>query len=265
MADFTSNGIKINYTDSGGAGAPVLLLHAFPLNAGMWQPQIDSLGDKYRLIAMDFRGFGGSGSGETDSAFSVDDLADDAKALLDELGLDQVVLAGLSMGGYVALALMRKYPERVKALVLADSRAEGDAPEAIAKRTSQQQMVASEGTSGLIKALPGALLGATTQDKKPDVVSQATALMDNSPAGFTGALEAMKTRPDSTELLSTVKVPTLIIVGEEDGVTPPELSRKMHEHITGSQLVVIPEAGHLSNLESPEAFNGALADFLDSL
>ena len=265
MADFTSDGSKIHYTDTGGDGAPVLLLHAFPLNAGMWQPQIDSLGDKYRMIALDFRGFGGSEAKGGQSSFTVENLADDAKALLDELGIDQVVLAGLSMGGYVALAFMRKYSDRVKALVLADSKAEADAQAALEKRTSQQQMVASEGTAGLIKALPGALLGATTQDKKPDVVAEAAALMDNSPAGFIGALEAMKTRPDSTEILSSFKVPTLVIVGEEDGVTPPDLSRKMHEHIGGSQLVVIPEAGHLSSLESPEVFNGALADFLDSL
>ena len=264
MPEITLDKATIHFTDTGPGDPAVLLLHAFPLRAEMWLPQIDSLGDKYRLIAVDFRGFGSSTSPE-DGGASVDRMADDALAVLDELGLDKVVLAGLSMGGYVALAFMRKYPERVRALVLADPRAEADAPEAIEKRTSQQQMVSSEGTAGLIKALPAALLGKTTHEKKPDVVDNAAKLMDNSPAGFVGALEAMKTRPDSTEMLAGVTVPTLVIVGEEDTLTPPELSRKIHEHVGGSQLVVIPEAGHLSNLESPEVFNGALADFLDSL
>jgi pimeloyl-ACP methyl ester carboxylesterase len=114
----------------------------------------------------------------------------------------------------------------------------------------------------LISALPNALLGETTRERRPDVVERARTLMDNPPAGFIGALEAMKKRVDSTNELASIDVPTLVIVGEEDAVTPPDASRKIHEHVGGSQLVVIPEAGHLSNLERPEAFNGALRDFL---
>ena len=261
MPRVTSGGVSINYTDSG-SGTPVLLVHAFPLNSKMWEPQIEALGDRFRFIAPDLRGFGGSDAPEDRSQYNVDLFADDLKAVLDDAGVNEAVVCGLSLGGYVAFAFLRKYRSNVKALVLADTRPEADAPENITKRTGQQDMVASEGTAGLIDALPGALLGEPTREKKPDVVAHAKALMDNPAAGFIGALEAMKGRPDSTGDLAGVDVPTLIVVGENDGLTPPDLSRNMHEHIGGSTLVVIPEAGHLSNLEAPEAFNGALAEFL---
>jgi pimeloyl-ACP methyl ester carboxylesterase len=259
------DGTEINYIDTGGDGTPVLLLHAFPLNSGMWAPQVESLGERYRLIAPDLKGFGSSSAPEDRSAFSMEAFAKEVKQLLDHLDVDQVILGGLSMGGYIAFAFLKSYPGSVKALILADTRADADAPEAITKRSGQQDTVASEGTAPLIEALPGALLGETTRTDHPDVVARASALMDNPAAGFIGALEAMKTRPDSTEMLSSIDKPTLIIVGEEDGVTPPELSRTMHEHISGSRLVVIPEAGHLSSIEAPDAFNGAVAEFLAEL
>jgi pimeloyl-ACP methyl ester carboxylesterase len=126
-------------------------------------------------------------------------------------------------------------------------------------------MVRDEGTAPLIDVLPGALLGEATLQKKPDVVARVKEIMvENPAAGFIGALESMKQRIDSTDDLTGIDVPTLVIVGEHDGVTPPEAARKLHEHIGGSRLVVIPEAGHLSSLEAPEAFNGALAEFLGS-
>jgi pimeloyl-ACP methyl ester carboxylesterase len=195
----------------------------------------------------------------------MDSYADDAAAVLDELGIDKAVLVGLSIGGYIAFAFLRRHADRVSALVLADTKAEADPPEGKEKRTNQQAQVRSEGTATLIEGLTGALLAEPTREKKPDVVETVKKLMDNPPAGFVGALEAMKNRPDSSAELSSIGVPTLVIVGENDGVTPPDAARKLHEHIGGSRLVVIPEAGHLSNLEAPEAFTGALAEFLGSL
>ncbi|MEA2499358.1 MAG: hypothetical protein QOH26_1763, partial [Actinomycetota bacterium] len=191
-----------------------------------------------------------------------DAYADELIGLLDEMDLEDAVVVGLSMGGYVAFSFLRRARNRVRGLVFADTRAEADPPEGVAKRTGQQEQVEKEGTAGLISALPNALLGETTRERRPDVVERARTLMDNPPAGFIGALEAMKKRVDSTNELASIDVPTLVIVGEEDAVTPPDASRKIHEHVGGSQLVVIPEAGHLSNLERPEAFNGALRDFL---
>lgn len=263
MPQLTAAGRTINYTDTGGRGVPVLLLHAFPLNSAMWEPQIESLGERFRFIAPDLSGFGSSDAPE--EGYSMSAWAEEVKALLDDLGLDQVVLAGLSMGGYLAFECLRRFPERVSALVLADTKAEADPPEGIAKRTKQQGMVRDGQRDELIAALLGALLGGPTTAKKPDVVEKVRTLMDNPPAGFVGGLEAMKARPDRSSELAAITVPTLIIVGEKDGITPPAAARTMHEHIAGSRLVVLPEAGHLSNLEAPEAFNGALGEFLGGL
>ena len=265
MPSVTVDSRRIEFLDSGGEGTPVLLVHAFPLRARMWEPQIEALGDRWRFVAPDLKGFGDSDAPDDAASYSMDAFADDLKAVLDELGIDRVVLAGLSLGGYVALAFLRKYRSSVSALVLADTRAEGDAPEAIEKRTNQQGIVREQGPGALTDGLIGALLGEPTREKKPDVVENVRGLMQNPPAGYVGALEAMKGRPDSTPDLTSIDLPTLIVVGENDTLTPPDLSRKMHEHIGGSRLVVIPEAGHLSNLEAPEAFNGALAEFLGSL
>ena len=266
MPSITRDSRTVSYTDSGGDGPAVVLLHAFPLNSQQWEGQVESLSDRYRFIAPDFQGFGGSTAPEDESSYSMDGFADDVAAILDELGLDKVVLAGLSMGGYAAFAFLRRHRERVSALVLADTKAEADPPEAIEKRTGQQQLVRSEGTAGLIDGLSGALLGEATREKKPDVVEATRTLMaSNPPAGFIGALEAMKNRPDSSAELSQIEVPTLVIVGENDGVTPVAASEALNHGISGSTLVVIPESGHLSNLEAPEAFNGALAEFLGKL
>ncbi|MEA2433602.1 MAG: hypothetical protein QOG54_1059 [Actinomycetota bacterium] len=262
MAQATVNGTKMTYTDTGGDGLPVLLVHAFPMGSSMWEPQLEALGDRFRFIAPDLKGFGSSDAPEDRGEYSMDGWADDLDALLDEIGVGDIVLAGLSMGGYVSFAFLRRHGDRVKALVLADTKAESDPPEGIEKRTNQQNQVASEGTAGLIEGLTGALLGEPTREKKPDVVETTKRYMDNPPQGFIGALEAMKKRPDSSAELTSIDVPTLVIVGENDGVTPPDASRKIHEHVGGSRLVVIPESGHLSNIEAPEAFNGALAEFL---
>lgn len=265
MPEMTAAGTKLAYTDSGGSGTPVLLLHAFPLNSAMWEPQIEALSDRYRFIAPDLTGFGGSAAPEGRDAYSMETWAAEIEALLSELALERVALVGLSMGGYLAFELLRRSPERFSALVLADTKAEADPPAGVEKRTKQQEMVEGGKRDELIEALTGALLGEPTREKKADVVEKVRSLMDNPAAGFVGGLEAMKKRPDSTDELSRIKVPTLIIVGENDAVTPPEAARAMHEHIGESRLVVIPEAGHLSNLEAPEAFNGALAEFLTSL
>jgi 3-oxoadipate enol-lactonase len=260
------SGLTLNYQDTGGDGTPVLVLHAFPLDSQMWDPQVDSLGERYRMIAPDLKGFGGSDAPDDPSAYSMDSYADEVRGLLDSLGLSKIVLTGVSMGGYVSLAIWRRHPEVVGALVLADTRADADPPEGVERRTAQQEQVRKEGIPALVEALPQGLLGRTTWEKKPDVVARVRSLMErNPPSGWIGALEAMKTRPDSTSALTSISVPTLVIVGEEDGITPPESSRKMHEHIGGSRLVVIPEAGHLSNLEAPDAFTGALAEFLAGL
>ncbi|HET7482191.1 MAG TPA: alpha/beta fold hydrolase [Actinomycetota bacterium] len=265
MPNATVDGVTISYGDGGGDSTPVVLLHAFPFNSQMWEPQLQGLGDRFRFVTPDLAGFGASDAPSNPEDYSMDRFADQVKAVIDALGATEVILGGLSMGGYVALAFMRRYPDVVKALVLADTRAEADPPEGKDKRTSQQELVRNEGTAGLIETLSGALLSESTRTNSPEVVARAKELMKNPDAGFVGALEAMKNRPDSTDGLSKIGVPTLIIVGENDGVTPPDAARKLHEHIGGSRLVVIPDSGHISNLEAPEAFNAAFGEFLGSL
>ena len=266
MPSITRDSRTVSFTDSGGDGPAVVLLHAFPLNSKQWEGQVESLADRYRFICPDFQGFGDSTAPEDESTYSMNGYADDVAAILDDLGLDKVTLTGLSMGGYAAFAFLRRHRDRVSALVLADTKAEADPPEAKEKRSSQQELVRSEGTAGLIEGLSGALLGEPTRAKKPDVVEATKDLMaSNPPAGFIGALEAMKNRPDSSGELAQIDVPTLVIVGENDGVTPVAASEALKEGIGISRLVVIPESGHLSNLEAPEAFNGALAEFLGGL
>jgi 3-oxoadipate enol-lactonase len=263
MPSVQAGDVTLEYIDTGGESEPVLLLHAFPLNKAQWEPQVRALGDRFRLVAIDLKGFGESDAPEGRGNYSMDDYAREVKAVLDDLGAPQATLVGLSMGGYIAFAFRRLFPAAVSALVLADTRAEADPPEGVEKRSNQQDQVEKEGTAGLIEAMPAALLGEKTRANKPDVVEEVRRLMSNSPAGYVGALEAMKTRPDSTGDLASIDVTTLIVVGEEDTLTPPDFSRSMHEAIGGSRLVVIPEAGHLSNLEAPDAFNGALAEFLE--
>ncbi|MDQ3983256.1 MAG: alpha/beta hydrolase, partial [Actinomycetota bacterium] len=149
MPSVTVDSRRIEYLDTGGAGTPVLLVHAFPLRAQMWEPQMESLGDRWRFIAPDLMGFGGSDGPDDASVYSVDSFAGDLKAVLDDLGIDRVVLVGLSLGGYVALAFLRRYRPLVSALVLADTRAEADPPEALEKRTNQQALIREQGPGAL--------------------------------------------------------------------------------------------------------------------
>ncbi|MGH2786980.1 MAG: alpha/beta fold hydrolase [Actinomycetota bacterium] len=259
------DGVRISYTDTGGSGTPVVFIHAFPLSAEMWEPQVEALRDRARLVTVDLRGFGDSDAPEDRDSYSVSIFARDVKGALDDAGVERAVLCGLSMGGYVAFEFWRRYRDAVAGLILADTRAEADAPEGVEKRTGQQQQVADNGIEELADALTTALLSETTREAKPDVVKRARSLMNQPAAGYIGALEALKKRPDSTADLAGIDVPCTVIVGEHDGLTPPEMSRKIHEHVAGSQLVVIPDAGHLSSLEDPQAFNGGLADFLTRL
>jgi 3-oxoadipate enol-lactonase len=263
MTTVTVDGVDIAYTDTGGSGIPVLLIHAFPFHSGMWAPQIDALSDRYRLIAPDNKGFGKSGAPDDPAVYSVDSYAAEAEAVLHACGLDRAIVCGLSIGGYISFAMLRRNPHLIAGLVLADTRADADAPEVVERRAGQQATVRSEGIAPVADALvAGPLLSDETRAQKPDVVEHVRRLADNPAAGYIGALEAMMTRADSTGQLTGIDVPTLVVVGEHDAITPVEVARGMHELIGGSELVVIPKAAHLSNIEAPDSFNAALARWL---
>jgi 3-oxoadipate enol-lactonase len=259
------DGVRLHYADVGSGEPAVVLLHAFPLHAGMWAPQIEHLAARHRIIAPDLPGFGASDAPDSMYRYTMIGFADLVAGLLKHLRLDQVVLAGLSMGGYVAFAFLREHRDRVSALVLADTRAGADTHLVFDHRTDQQDQVARIGTTTLIEELLGGLLTERTRTERLDLVDHVRRLMANSAAGYIGALEAMKHRPDATAELGAIAVPTLVVVGEDDRPAPPDVARDMHERIKGSELAVLAGAGHLSNLEAPDGFNAALAGFLGRL
>lgn len=256
------DGVRLHYGDAGSGEPALVLLHAFPLHSGMWAPQVRHLAAHRRVIAPDLPGFGRSDAPDSMYRYTMSGFADLVAGLIKHLRLGPVALCGLSMGGYVAFALLREHPERVSALVLADTRAGADTTMVYDRRTDQQDQVAQIGTAALIEVLLGGLLSEHTLAARLDVVEQVRGLMANSPAGYIGALEAMKYRPDATAELAGIAVPTLIVVGEDDSLSPPEVAQDMQQRIRGSALAVLPRAGHLSNLEASEAFNAAVAGFL---
>ena len=227
----------------------------------MWEGQLTLADTGWRVIAPQLRGFDG-GAGDPPAA-SVDDYAGDVIDLLDALHVTQAVIGGLSMGGYVAFALLRLAARYVQGLVLADTRSQADTPEGVAGRTRLLQVVQDKGPSVVADEMIPKLLSEMTRNTRPVVVELVRTLaVANSSDAIAGAIRALMTRPDSTPLLSSIHVPTLVLVGDEDALTPPPASEEMHRAIAGSELVRIPQAGHLSNLEQPELFNAALAAFL---
>ena len=255
---------SVTFLDSG-KGPPLLLLHAFPLSSAMWRQQIETLRKDYRIVAPDFRGFGSTpGFAGTPS---VDQLADDAAALLDELKIQgPVVVGGLSMGGYVALAFARRHASRLRALILADTKAEADDAAAKANRDTMIAFASKNPSLAVIERMIPAVLCADTVAKRPEVVETVRYIASlQAPAGIVNALRALRDRPDATPHLKDVTVPTLVIVGREDAVTPPAVAEKLTAGIPGARLLFIEKAGHLPNLEQPGGFTEAVRMFLASL
>ena len=258
-------GTRLHYLDVGAGDVPVVLLHAFPLHAEMWAPQLACLAARTRVVAPDLKGFGRSDAPDDRSAYTMDAYAAEVAGLLAHLGVERIVLGGLSMGGYVAFSFLRRYGPMVEGLVLADTRASADTPEVLERRTTQQGLVARDGPGAVVDTLLTGLLSEPTRSNRPELVAQVRGLMDNPAAGFIGALEAMKGRPDVTADLAGITVPTLVLVGEDDAQSPPDVVRGWQEQIAGSRLVVLPQAGHLSNLEAADGFNAAVDDFVAAL
>ena len=247
-----------------GTGQPLVLLHAFPLSSAMWLAQREGLGHVCRVITPDQRGFGGSDLG--DDPPSLDACADDVAELLDRLDLDRVVLGGLSMGGYVAMALLRRHPDRVSALLLADTKASADPEPARANRERIAAAVAEEGSTVLVDEVLPALLGTTTASSRPLVAGRVRGLVQAAPApAVAWAQRAMAARPDSFDTLRGFDRPALVIVGEEDVLSPPSDAEAMVDALPYGRLAVLPEAGHLTAVETPETFSAEVAGFLAGL
>jgi pimeloyl-ACP methyl ester carboxylesterase len=247
-----------------GEGTPVVLLHAFPLDSRMWLPQVEALGG-YQAIVPDLRGFGAA-RGRAVEVAHMDLLADDLARLLDDRKLDQVILCGLSMGGYVALAFARRHRDRLGGLVLCDTRAGVDSEEAAANRLAMADRVLAEGVGFVPEAMVPRLLGRTSREQRPDLVERVKKIiLDQDSRGIAGAQRGMAARPDSTPVLAEVTVPTLVIVGSEDELTGPEEGRALATGIRDARLVQVEGAGHLVNMEQPDPVNDALLDFIAPL
>jgi pimeloyl-ACP methyl ester carboxylesterase len=256
------DGVEIAYDDVG-TGVPIAFVHGFPHNRSLWAPQVGALVDRARCIAPDLRGFGESSK---HGPFGMDQYADDIAMLLRELGIERAVVAGLSMGGYVAFALWRRHRSLVRGLVLADTRAGADSDETRDKRRALADVARSRGAGAVADAQITGMIGKTTRAKRPALSDEVHRMLASAHVdGIVGALEAMMARVDSTDTLATIDVPTLVIVGDEDVLTPRSEAEIIHEAIRGSRLEVIEHAGHVSNMERPAAFNHVLSEFLASM
>ncbi len=255
--------IEMAYTEAG-QGSPVVLLHGFPFNRSLWSEQLEALRARHRVVTPDLRGHGETDV--TNEPATMEEMAQDVAALLDELHIKRAVIGGLSMGGYVALAFQRRFSYRVRALVLADTRSTPDTDEARRAREASAQKALGEGMEAIADAMLPKLFSPATLASKPDVVARVRRMMTTTkPEGAAAALRGMAVRRDQTEMLARVLAPALIIVGSEDAITPPSDAELLHREIRGSRLERLEGAGHVSNLESPEAFNRALTDFLSAL
>lgn len=246
-----------------GAGPAVVLLHGFPLNRSMWDAQVPALVGTHRVIRPDLRGHGESPA--PDAVYTMDLMADDVVEMLDGLGIvEPVVLGGLSMGGYVALALALNHPARVRGLILADTRAAADSPEAAARREETARSVLKTGDLGeLVETMVPRLFCRSTFRDRPGLIPPIKAAMEQTtPAGVAGALRGMACRPDRRDRLNGIACPVLVVVGEEDVISPPDEARAIADALPDARLAVIPRAGHLAPCENPDAFNPAVLDFL---
>jgi pimeloyl-ACP methyl ester carboxylesterase len=264
MGTRTVNGVTLSYDERGPEGAPALvLLHGFPLDRRVWEAQLADLSRDVRVIAPDLRGFGKSKfAGE----FTLEELADDVHALLADIDARPAVIGGLSMGGYVALAHAKKYPTDFRGLVLIDTKAEGDTTEGKQGRDKMIALVREKGSTAVADQMMPKMLAPDADKHRPDVARQLRSIMEACPPlTIAHALAAMRDRPDRVCDLPSIPVPTLIVVGEHDAITPPAQAQAMAKGIPNAQLVTVRGSGHMSPMEQPQQVNDALRKFVKQI
>jgi 3-oxoadipate enol-lactonase len=252
----------MHYSDYGDKSkAPVVFIHGFPFSQAMWEPQVEAFRRDYRVITYDVRGHGLTGAG--DGQYLLEIFVDDLIALLDHLKIQKAALVGLSMGGYIALRTVERNPDRVRAMVLCDTRAEADSNDAKIARAAAVRKIKAEGMSAYAEAFVKGIFSEDTFLNNQAAVQKIRSIIEsNPPLGAIGTLIALAARTDYAASLAKISVPTLLLVGEKDVVTPVPVARIMQEKIRGAELHAITGAGHLSNLENPTVFNRFLRDFL---
>ncbi len=259
------NGNEVYWVDVGASDAlPIVLIHGFPFSHEMWDPQIEALGKRFRIIAYDLRGHGKTSVG--DGQYMLEFFVDDLIGLLDYLRIERAVLCGLSMGGYIALRAIERNPEKVAGLILADTQAKADSNEAKLRRAAAIKSVKTNGVEAYAESFVKSVFAAQSFGSKSEAVEKIKRIIQsNSAQGICGALLALVSRTDTTEALPEIKIPTLILVGEHDTLTPPSASQEMHSRIPSSNIHLIPDAAHMSNLENPDEFNKQVLNFLARL
>jgi 3-oxoadipate enol-lactonase len=260
----TVGGVRLAFVDAG-EGTPVLLIHGFPLDHTMWDAQIDALAGRHRVIAPDLRGFGSSEV--TPGKVTMEQFVDDLSALLDARGIaGPAVICGLSMGGYVAWQFWGKYTKRVAALILCDTRAAADTPEAAAGRLQTADCVLREGPRLLADAMLPKLLAPSTLAERPELAQDLRRVIERTdPRGIAAALRGMAERPDVTGRLAEIACPALLIVGREDAITAPQEMGTIARAVPGARLVEVAGAGHMSPVERPQEVSAAMLEFLAAL
>lgn len=257
-------GARYGFLDEGN-GPCVLFAHGFPLDHAMWQPQFEALHGTHRVIVPDLRGFGSSDT--TPGVVTMECFADDLAELLDALSIrGPVTFCGLSMGGYIAWQFWRRHPQRVASLVLCDTRAAPDSAEAGQGRLDTAEKVLRQGRIPLVRAMIPKLFSQATRENNPEMIEDVRQMIGRaSPEGIAAALRGMAQREDAREYLDQIDRPTLIIVGQEDEISPVEEMTTIAEAIPNAEFAVIPNAGHMAPLENPEATNAVLLKFLECL
>lgn len=250
---------------SNSASTTIVFIHAFPLNSKMWSAQMEHLSPNYSCIAVDLRGYGESRV-ESPSEFSFVQFAGDVIETLDAYNIGRAILAGCSMGGYTIFEIWRRAPERVAGMILCDTRAEPDADASKVNRQKQIDRLCTEGAGFMLDFVSQNQLCRETRERRPEIVRAAQEIAAAAPVeALAETLRALANRRDSGPLLPTINVPTLIIVGREDELTPVEMSERMHREISDSQLVIIPDAAHLAPMEQPGKVNAAIESFLPKI
>jgi 3-oxoadipate enol-lactonase len=257
----TANEISICYDDFGEGNIPIIFIHGFPFDKSMWEPQINFLKATHRVIAYDIRGYGKSSTGN--EQLSIELFADDLIKLMEALQIGKATICGLSMGGYILLNAIKKYPDRFESIILADTQCIGDSAEAKEKRKKSISLIEEGGKSDFVKGFVNNIFCKETLNSNNQLVKKIEKLiLSTSSKTITGTLNALAMRPDMCFSLNDISIPTLILCGKEDIVTPPAQSEFMYTNISGSILHFIKMAGHMSNLEQPELFNKHVANFV---
>ncbi|MBK5209374.1 MAG: alpha/beta fold hydrolase [Flavobacteriaceae bacterium] len=256
------NDIIVRYNDEGPKEASVIIfIHGFPLNKSMWDKQLKSLKDDYRVIAYDIRGHGNTDVGAID--FSIDLFVNDLLGFMDALKIEKTIICGLSMGGYIALNAIENHSDRFTALILSDTNCTADSPEAIEKRMNTIISIKENGVEKLANnLLPNLFAPESFETNSEEIAAVKEMIVTTSKQSLYNSLHALANRNETCSKLSGIKVPVLILVGEEDKITPIEAARAMNVKIRNANLHIIPHSGHLSNLENPYEFNSQLTKFM---